>query len=439
MRKIFGVIFLGIFDSDFDIENYIRQRIPEIKNLNNRELFKTIVGNSVVEMYKHIKEEYELLEKRVFEQTPKALCMPDLITCVIPANKYDLTDINLKPMFTEDLEKVEINAQDMVNSVKNGNEFYLYTCMIKADYLELKKLMQSNRIFKGVIENEYGETPAEFILKPNDKYRKKAEEIYNVAKLNYLPWRSLNLSYLNKLFDVYVTQIENWDEQLEVRKVTIEFDEFSEKILYEPLPIWNINEVIIKANSYPQPAIDRKYHEHYLYQKQFKPEHEYLLKHSDFIIRNIFWRDGDLYIICDSDLPGDWQFYEFCPAPNPQNYENPLMSNEQFESFSRNVIEYFGQRIKTRTEVVRFFDSFKCKEYLSFVDAKVISDKYNFETYSMEKFIEYEYRTGDRSQILEFSFRPKDEDFYLNRDLMSFLTTAMQNLFPEYNCVGKLV
>ncbi len=430
---------MGIFDSDFDMENYVRQRIPEIENLNNRELFKKIVSNSVVEIYKHVKEEYELLEKRVLEQAPKALSMPDLITCVVPADKYDLTDTHLKPMFAEDLEEVKINAQDMVTSVKDGKEFYLYTCMIKADYLELKKLIQADRIFKGVIENEYDETPAEFILKPNDKYRKKAEELYNIAKLNYLPWRSLNLSYFYKLFDVYVTKIENWDEQLEVKKVTIEFDEFGERILHKPLPVWNINEVIIKANSYPQPAIDRKYYEHYLYQKQFITEHKYLLKHSDFIIRNIFWRDGDLYIICDSDLPGDWKFYEFCPPPDPKNYENPLMSNEQFKSFSRDVIEYFGQRIKTRTEVVRFLDSFKCNEYLSFVDAKVISAKQDSETYSMEKFIEYEYRTGDRLQSLEFSFRPKDENFYLNRDLMSFLTTAIQNLFPEYNCVGKLV
>ena len=57
----------------------------------------------------------------------------------------------------------------------------------------------------------------------------------------------------------------------------------------------------------------------------------------------------------------------------------------------------------------------------------------------MEKFIDYEYRTGDREKFFEFHFRPHDENFYLNRDLMSFLTTEIQHLFPEYNCVGKLV
>ena len=78
---------------------------------------------------------------------------------------------------------------------------------------------------------------------------KKVEELYEIAKLNYLEWRSQNTAYLFKLFDVYVVSIEDWDEQLEVKKVSIEFDEFSEKILYEPLPLWNIRPVTIKANA----------------------------------------------------------------------------------------------------------------------------------------------------------------------------------------------
>ncbi len=430
---------MGIFDSDFEIENYIRQRIPELDNLENRELFKAIVGNSILELYNHVKSEYAALEQRVFAETPRALRLPDLITCVVPADKYDVTDSEMFPIFPEDLDRVEINAPEMIYNVKNGREFFLYTCMIKADFLELKKLMNAPRRFSGVIENEYGETPAEFILKPNERYRKKLEEIYDIAKLNYLPWRSLNAAYFYKLFDVYVVSVEDWDDQLEVKKVTAEFDEFSDRILYNPLPLWNVRPVIIKANSYPQPAVDRKYFEHYLYKKQFTEGYEYLLRHSDFVIRNILRQDGDWYIICDSDLPGDWEFYEFASAPNEKNYSNPLISNEQNSSFSRDMIEYFGQRIKTRTELIRFFNSFKCSEYLSFVDAKVIDKALKLETYSTEKFIDYEYRTGDRAQYLEFAFRPHDEDFYLNRDLMSFLITEIQHLFPEYQCVGKLV
>ena len=430
---------MGIFDSDFDIENYVRKRIPQLQNLENRELFKEILANSTLELYSHIKEEYDALEHRVFEETLNVERMPDLTTCVIPADEYDVTDAFMHPIFEEDLQQVKINGQEMITAVQTGGDFYLYTVMIQEDYLTLKNLLQENRTFKGTIENEYGETPARFILKPNLRYRKKIEELYDITKLNFLPWRGVNAPYLYKIFDVYVVQIEEWDDQLEVKKVTVEFDELADKILLKPLPLWNAKEVTIKANSYPQPAVDRKYYEHYLYSAQFNPEREYLLKHSDTVIRHIRRENGDLYINCDSDLPGDWLFYEFAHGANPKNYSTPLMTNAQDETFSRVLAEYFGQRIKTRTELVRFLKSFKCSEYLTFVDAKIHRNQKDFETYSTEEFIDFEYRSGDRDQIFEMSFRPADEDFYLNRDIMSFLATEVQHIFPEYQCVGKLV
>ena len=163
---------MGIFESDFDIENYVLKRIPELENLHERDLFKSILSSSTIELYKHIKEEYDALEQRVFAETPRALRMPDLITCVIDVDKFDWTDEHMFPIFPQDLAKVEVDAAAMISAVSNNKEFYLYTCMIKADYLELRKLMQTPRRFKGVIENEYGETPAEFILKPNVTKRK---------------------------------------------------------------------------------------------------------------------------------------------------------------------------------------------------------------------------------------------------------------------------
>ena len=194
---------MGLFDSDFKIDDYVRARIPELDNLENRELFKRIVGNLNVDLYKHIKAEYDALEKRVFDESPKATRLPDLVTCVVAKDSYDLTDENLFPMFAEDLDDVKVDATEMISAVKAGKEFYLYTCMIRADYLELKNFLPGGRRFGGAIQNEYGATAAEFILKPNDRYRRKAEEFYEIAALNYLPWRSLNTPYLFKLFDVY--------------------------------------------------------------------------------------------------------------------------------------------------------------------------------------------------------------------------------------------
>ena len=159
---------MGIFESDFDIENYVQRRIPEIENLEERDLFKAILSGSTISLYNHIKNEYSALEQRIFDETPKALRMPDLFFCVIDKKNYDMTDLNMFPIFPEDLREKKVNAAEMIHAVGNNKEFYLYTCMIKADFLEIKKLLQTPRKFKGIIENEFGETPAEFILKPNE-------------------------------------------------------------------------------------------------------------------------------------------------------------------------------------------------------------------------------------------------------------------------------
>lgn len=40
---------------------------------------------------------------------------------------------------------------------------------------------------------------------------------------------------------------------------------------------------------------------------------------------------------------------------------------------------------------------------------------------------------------MRLDFQPADYDFYLNRDIMSFLVGVVQRHFPEYECCGRLV
>ncbi len=108
---------MGIFDSDFDIEKYVRDKIPELDNLENRELFKAIFSTSTLALYNHIKEEYDALEKRVFDEAPRAEKLPNLITCVASKDKYDVTDKFMFPMFAEDLEEVKVDGQEMIRAV----------------------------------------------------------------------------------------------------------------------------------------------------------------------------------------------------------------------------------------------------------------------------------------------------------------------------------
>ena len=416
----------------------------EIDDLKNRELFKEVIVDMLTGLYHHASEEFRLLEERVFREVPSPQKTPQVITGLASRQEYDVTDKNLFPMDESDLEPQDVVVEDMLASVKEQKPFYLFTCFIAEDYLDLKKLLAENRVFHGIIENEYGETAADFIIKPNTRYLKQIEELYAVTVLNQLPWRTVNCPYLYKLFDVYVTGIETWEEQVHVNKVIVEFDEFSDNVKYNVIPIWNARPVQILGNSYPQPALERGYYEHYLYRSQFKEDSEYLLRRSDWTLRGVRRLDGDIYILADGETPGDWEFFEFRPAPEKSWYSYPLMLNGQNDTFSGNMIASYGMRIKTRGEVVRFFESFPGAKGLELVNIDIRENprrrgKENIETYSMEQFIEYEFRSGNWDRAMVLSFSPKDPDSYLNRDIMSFLITELQHYFPEFECMGKLV
>ena len=430
---------MGLFDDAFDIDEYVRKRLMEMDQLKNRELFKEIIADMMNGLYKHVKEEYQFLENRVFREVPVAVRMPDVVTGIASLQEYDVTDKYMHAMRPEDLEAREVSVEEMLSSVREEKPFFLYTCFIQEDYLPLRNLVKEDRVFHGIIENEYGETAADFILRPNESYQRQLEALYPMARLNCVPWRSINSPYLYKLFDVYVTRIEQWDDEQQVKKIAVEFEEFAEKVHYNIVPLWNVVPVSIMANAYPQPALERGYYEHCLYRSQFREDAAYLLRKSDWTLRGIRWLEGDLYILCDGETPGDWEFYEFHQVPENARYPYPLMSNAQYDTFSLNMREYYGQRIKTRTELVRLLESFPCGKSLELVDAKVVPNPGKQETYSMENFIEYEFRSGNWDRALEVSFRSKDNEFYLNRDIMSFLMTELQHFFPEYECMGKLV
>lgn len=430
---------MGLFDNAFDIDGYVRKRLMEMDELKNRELFKEVIADMMVGLYHHVEEEYRFLENRVFREVPVAARMPDVVTGLETLSRYDVTDKYMRPMNPADLEQLEVVVADMLEAMKEKKPFFLYTCFIGEDYLELKRLAEEERIFHGILESEQGETAADFILRPNTAYRKQLEDLYPMSVVNRVPWRSVNVPYLHKLFDVYVVHIEEWDEDQQVSKITVEFEEFAEKVTHRVVPLWNADSVHIMANAYPQPAVERGYYEHCLFRSQFRQENDYLLKRADGILRGVRWLDGDLYILCDEDKPVDWEFFEFHRVPEKARYSFPLMSNAQNATFSLNMIEHYGQRIKTKTDLVRFLESFSYGERLEFVDAEVLPNRKQGETYSMEEFISYELRSGNWDRALLVSFRPKDTDFYLNRDIMSFLVTGLQHFFPEYECMGKLV
>lgn len=432
---------MGLFDDSFDIEKYIESRMMDIESLQDRQLYKEIIAGVMAGIYANASVSYKELEKRIFDEVPHAARMPDVITGIVRRGGYDMTDRAMFPMDIRDLEPISVNVPDMLAAREQGKPFYLYTCLLEEDARSLRYLIDNRRVFRGIIENEYSETSASFVIRPAARYIERLEQLHAMSRLNAVPWRSVLAPYLYKLVDVYVTDIEEWDDQLEVREIRVDFEEFADKVRYDVIPIWNVKPVTIKANAYPQPAIERGFYEHYLYASQFDQGASYLVRDTSATLRSLTWRDGDLYILCDKDEPLDWKFCEFRQDVEKRDYGWPLFSNQQDDSFSTNMREAYGERIKTRTDLIRFLRSFMAGRELEFIDARVMDrgSQKDGDTYETEKFIFHEFRTGRSAGAFRLDFRAKNPASYTNRDIMSFLVAGVQHFFPEYDCFGRLV
>ena len=135
---------MGLFDNAFDIDGYVRKRLMEMDELKNRELFKEVIADMMVGLYHHVEEEYRFLENRVFREVPVAARMPDVVTGLETLSRYDVTDKYMRPMNPADLEQPEVVVADMLEAMKEKKPFFLYTCFIGEDYLELKRLNKWN-------------------------------------------------------------------------------------------------------------------------------------------------------------------------------------------------------------------------------------------------------------------------------------------------------
>jgi len=118
------------------------------------------------------------------------------------------------------------------------------------------------------------------------------------------------------------------------------------------------------------------------------------------------------------------------------------LSNQSKESFAGSLTEMFRRSIKTKSELARMMEAFSYSNYVVFQDFEILDtvpEALQVCNYNMDGFILDEIRIGNSCQALVLSFQAAQQGHYLNEDIMSFLVTQVQKLFPEYLCIGRLI
>lgn len=424
---------------EFDLELYTEQRMLEIDSLEDRVLYKKIVKDMMVELFSYTKQEYQNLEDRVLGEFQSRQSDYAVYLTLTDREHFDATDTFMIPMRKEDQRKAEIKTEEFLEYRKREEEFFVYTVYLEARASAVRELTAEKRLFQGVVRTNQKEYQAVFSIRKNQVYLNMIRELYDVFGTNYLSWMTVCSAYLHKMFDVILCSCEPIGKKENILEIRVDFGEYEPFIRYERIPLWNLKAFSEKTSTYPEPCVDKTNYEHRIFEHRLKADCQYLIRNTDVEIINIRRLKGDLIMTCPKPDPCNWNLYQVNKKPEKASYQYPLLTNQYRETFAGSVSELYKKSVKTKSEIARLLKSFGYQNYVVFEDVEICKEPpENIFTYSMDDFIEEEIRIGGFQQTLLVSFSEAAEH-YLNEDIMSFLVTQIQKLFPEYFCVGCFV
>ena len=419
---------IQFFEDGFQYKKYIEEQLLKIDNLEERSRVRAAVEDMLLPFYEHVEESYKQLEEKLFDARNEYHGSFQLFTAIEARDKIDITDKSMFPMRMQDMEDSNILVEDLLQSIKQGNEYKIYSVFVQADYAQIRELEHIRRTFRAVIRTEDGEYPATVRLQRNYEYINMIKELYQEFQNNGIQWKTVCAPYLHKIFDVHIVSAE-CPENERIEEINIFFEEYEPFIKYHYVPLWNIRQFSVKTSVYPSFCLDRIHYEHCIFGTRLVQENDYLVA-GRMRLWNITRRDGDLYIECDEKESYEWTLREFCYEPRNRYYELPVMKNEKTES---------GRYICTIAEAKRYVEELDCGAYIELKDVNQKPHQQKDETYDCDAFIIDEIRKSEHAPDLYFEFTPCDKESILTRDMMSYAVSKMQLIYPEYHCKGILL
>lgn len=425
-----------------DMEEMIKKEISQISDLRERVVFKDIVEQIFLSLYETNQEMYQALEHRIMDELTFDLNRYRICTGIVEREYVDKSHHLLSPMWEEDAIRKSYDVKAMKEELLENGECYIKTLFMECDFMQIQKFLSKKKV-SGTIRTSGGEYPAEFRIEKNEAYLKEIAHLYEVFIGNGVSWQTVNAPYLYKFVDVYLVGDVLLKIHVDEKIVEIKPDlERLEDLAYENyIPLWNIKKLTLDSIGFPVPCEDHKSFEHTISIREYESGHVYLIDDSKHII-SVRQTRNQLIVTANESEVKKWQVYMIRNGQNRkfERFLYPIMTNQRKDEFVERFIKQQGKNVKTVSELIRFIKGFEMDEYVEFSGYRLTDQKKDIpETYSMNSFIIDELRENEYRKCLLLGFKGKEKNFFLQRDIMSFLVSEIQMLYPEYLCEGELL
>lgn len=427
-----------------EMKEIIQREIQSIDSLKERVAFKELMEGVFLSLYETNLQMYEGLERRIKEEADYDADSFHIKTGIVEREYFDASHHLLSPMEEEDAAEKSYDMKEILTAVKEDGAFLLMKAMLHCDYLEIRRLWEDPPVFEGMIETDEPkqEWKIEVQLRENKDYLNRIAYLYRLFVKNGIPWQTVNASYFYKMADVVVTGLpEEITGAERIRQVTIQFGEYSRIVQKDVIPVWNIKKLVMEGVGFPVPCEDHVSFEHLISLHEYGADNAYLVD-DDREIRSISQTGERLRIISGASEAKKWNVYCIRASKEQKidRYTYPVLGNKRAGGFAEKYQAKWNQSIRTKTQLLHFLKGFGLEDYVQYQDCQVAGEfPGKRETYSMNPFITDELRNREAQEKLILFFRPGPRETWLQRDILSFLVSEVQRIYPEYDCGGVLI
>lgn len=422
------------FKNGFDVSSYVNQRMLEIEDLKERAIYKELTEKILVDLFEYQTKSYQTLYENVTEELVSDKIPYGIDICLTKSDRFDASDPFLFPMDLEDPEEKQHSLESILNSEIGWNRQLYYN----DTYINTQKFQKENATLSGKIITDAGEFPAKFRLNSSKQYMERLKSLHKTFVANGKPWSTVCTAHLERLFQVTLIPEFELPVMGELQEVFVDVPEEDRAIHWDVFPLWNVSRVTHTTSSYPTPALDKINYEHLIFAHRLEKNYNYLAENSDVQVSSIYFKQGDLVICSQTKTPIQWELLEIAP-PSTGTYEYEIFTNRYDTQFTDILKYYHRSHIKTKQELKRFLKCFPYGEEMEFLEMSLVHETNEiFYNYDMDTFIIDEIRQSEYQKKMILTFESKRLDHQFDLDILSFLVSQVQGLFPEYACVGKL-
>lgn len=413
---------------NFNFEEFLDKKLLDISDLEHRKELKGVTKEIMLPLYDYIESSYQQQIERMEEKSINRDY--SIVIGVAEKNRIDLSDERLLPIEIEDMEEHLIDDQLIRQELKEKKACIMYSVFMQLEYKQIMDIIYSNRIFNGTVTTDEGVYRATFQIRKCTKYIDKVQALYPIFVKNMINWKTVNMAYLFKFVDIIMVGADLPDDENIIR-IKVEFEEYSDAIKYNMVPLWNVKKLVVRDSGYPELCLDHIHYKHVIFQHKLKEDSAYLVDNPLVSIWNIYYDNDDMVILCNKESDISWNLLEIHNIEETDKLHTYLSNRDLINS---------SYVIHTKSEIYKFVKSLNCEKYLILKEVNVTNNiGIHRDNYNMNVDLQDEVRLNTSSKCLELKFVPQSMDEYLNEDILSYILSRLQWEVPEYECCGYLL